>query len=1273
MQKQIAEPPWDGRKHRVTESRSSFRRSAWQYVVAGLFVAAALLIRLVLNPVLGVSIPYAIFFLAIILVSWFCTLGPSVMSVLASTLLATYYFIPPQGSIYIETTADWIGLVLFLGVSSVLIMLREANRRTEAIAESNRQMAIREREELRTTLMSLGDAVIVTDAAGLVTTLNPVAEKLTGWRLGDAIGTAIENVFQVRDETTGEPIANPATEVLRLGGGTNRTSERGDTGKTGQTSETGQPYAILLSKDGYSTPIDDNAAPIHDSKGMLTGAVLVFRDIAERRHAERSMIDSELRFRHMADSSPALIWMSGLDKLCHYFNKPWLDFTGRTFEQEWGNGWAEGIHPDDRKRCVATYEAAFDARQSFSMDYRLRRFDGEYRWLLDNGSPRYAADGSFLGYIGSCIDITERMELEQMIREQKEWLRVTLASIGDGVITTDIHGRVTFLNPVAESLTLWTLHQADGQPLETVFHIINESSREVVENPVHQALKENRAVELANHTLLIDRSGRERPIEDSAAPIRDSDGNMLGVVLIFRDGSKHRDIEQRRAARLAVTQTLAEVATIEEAALPVLKAICKNLHWDVGTLWLVDSRSEQLTTFDVYSEIPQALARFEKASRSLCCGMDRTLPGRVWQSREPHWIADIRCDRDFARAAVAAQVGIQGAFACPVYLGNRVLGVLEFFSREIRQPDEDLLELMTMLGGQLGQFIERVRAQQRTQEHLHRLTDAERRLRFVADASRSLAMLVDPVTTLQRMASLATPVFADWCAVHIPDEQTHLRQIALAHSDPEKLGLAEQLNRRYPPDPKATTGVSQVMRSGVSEWAADITHNMLEQVAKDDEHLRLLKTLDLKSYICVPIKIKERVLGVITFVRSETSSRYTIEDCEVAEDLAYRTAIAMENERLYEELRDEHRRKDEFLAMLAHELRNPLAPISAGLEVMALQGIEPQSVELMQEQVRHLVRLVDDLLDVSRIMRGHIQLRKEPVDVVKVTHHAVEIVRPFLDSRRQILEVTVPPEPMMMHADPVRLTQVVINLLNNAAKYTPPGGHVWLTIVKKDNELELMVRDDGTGIDASLLPRVFDLFTQADRSLERSQGGLGIGLTVVRNLIELHGGSVNAASQGIGKGSSFTVHLPLLPTVAPEQPKPTEGDSSMNQLKILVVDDHIAAAQMLALLLDKLGGHQVQIVHDGTAGLEAAQSAPPEIILLDIGLPHINGYEVAEQLRKNPKLNDTLIVALTGYGADEDRKRSQEAGFDMHLVKPPSLNDLRRVLSHPKLYQVVAK
>lgn len=1274
MQKPTAEPPPDGRKHRVTESRHCVRRTAWQYVIAVLFVAAALLIRLTLNPVLGTSIPFAIFFLAIILVSWFCHLGPSVMSVLASTLLATYYFVPPQGSIQVATTADWIGQILFLGVSGVLIVLRESNRRSETIAESNRQMAIREREELRTTLMSLGDAVIVTDAAGRVTTLNPVAERLTGWKLADAIGSKIEDVYKVRDETTGEPIENPATKVLSLGGDENKTGAQSDTSGQTQTLDTFQrSHAILQNKDGSNSPIDDNAAPICDSRGRLTGVVLVFRDIAEQRHAERLVIDSELRFRHMADSSPALIWMSGIDKQCNYFNKPWLDFTGRTFAQEWGNGWVDGVHPEDRERCIATYEIGFDARQPFSMDYRRRRFDGEYRWLLDNGSPRYAADGNFLGYIGSCIDITERMKLEQTIREQKEWLRVTLASIGDGVITTDIHGCVTFLNPVAESLTLWTLHQAEGKPLENVFHIINESSREIVENPVKQVLKTNKAVELANHTLLIDRSGRERPIADSAAPIRDRDGNMLGVVLIFRDGSRHRDIEQRRAARLAVTQTLAETLTIKEAALPVLQAICQNLHWDVGMLWLVDSENEELGTFEVYSEMPLTLAKFEKASRSLRCGMDRTLPGRVWQSREPHWVADIRGDDDFVRAAVAAQVGIQGTFACPVYLGNRVLGVLEFFSREIRQPDDDLLELMTMLGGQLGQFIERVRAQERTQEHLHRLTDAERRLRFVADASRSLAMLVDPTTTLQRMASLAVPVFADWCAVHIPGKQTPFLPIALAHSDPEKLGLAEELNRRYPPAPDALKGVPQVMRTGVSEWAADITPDLVKQVAQDDEHLRLLKSLDLKSYICVPIKTKERVLGVISFVRAETLSRYTIEDLGVAEDLAHRTAIAMENERLYEELRDEHRRKDEFLAMLAHELRNPLAPISAGLEVMAIHRIEPRSVELMQEQVRHLVRLVDDLLDVSRIMRGRIQLRKEPVDMARVIHHAVEIVRPFIDSRHQILEVSVPAGPMMMLADPVRLTQVIINLLNNAAKYTPPGGHVWLTIVKKDNELEMSVSDDGTGIDASLLPRVFDLFTQADRSLERSQGGLGIGLTVVRNLIELHGGSVIAASQGFGKGSVFTVRLPVLPIVAPEPAKLTEGDSSMNQRNILVVDDHVAAAQMLALLLDKLGGHQVQIVHDGTAALEAAQNSPPEIILLDIGLPHINGYEVAEQLRKNPKLNDTLIVALTGYGADEDRKRSQEAGFDMHLVKPPSLADLRRVLSHPKLYQTVAE
>ncbi len=380
-------------------------------------------------------------------------------------------------------------------------------------------------------------------------------------------------------------------------------------------------------------------------------------------------------------------------------------------------------------------------------------------------------------------------------------------------------------------------------------------------------------------------------------------------------------------------------------------------------------------------------------------------------------------------------------------------------------------------------------------------------------------------------------------------------------------------------------------------------------------------------------------------------------------------ATAAENARLYAEVREADRRKDEFLAMLAHELRNPLAPVRNALHIMKLAGIDEAAVkrarETAERQILHLTRLVDDLMDVSRITRGKIQLRKQPVELAAIMAGAVEAGRPLIESRRHELTVTFPPAAVRLDADPTRLTQVLANLLHNAAKYTDEGGHIWLAAERQGPEVVIRVRDNGVGIPAEMLPRIFDLFTQLGRSLDRSEGGLGIGLTLVRRLVEMHGGSVHASSLGLGRGSEFVIRLPALaeaPTPAP--PHPGGGSAAGAPRRILVVDDNADAAESLAMLL-RLKGHDVRTAHDGAAALDVARTFGPQVVLLDIGLPGMDGYEVARRLRREEGLKGVLLVALTGYGQEEDRRRSREAGFNRHLVKPVEPGALNEVLTLP--------
>lgn len=363
------------------------------------------------------------------------------------------------------------------------------------------------------------------------------------------------------------------------------------------------------------------------------------------------------------------------------------------------------------------------------------------------------------------------------------------------------------------------------------------------------------------------------------------------------------------------------------------------------------------------------------------------------------------------------------------------------------------------------------------------------------------------------------------------------------------------------------------------------------------------------------------------------------------------------------------RRKNEFLALLGHELRNPLASVRNALALLGPDDPDPETVrwarDLMGRQVRQMVRLVDDLLDLSRIMQGKLTLRRERVELAAVVADAVETARPAIDSRRHELTVSLPGEPVALDADPIRLAQALTNLLNNAAKYSEPGGRIALAARREGPDVVLGVRDSGLGIAPEMLPRIFDLFMQEGRSSEWSQGGLGVGLALVKRLVEMHGGIVEARSEGLGRGSEFVVRLPA--SAAGLELEPQSGGertgAAWPRRRILVVDDNVDAASALGRMLARLYGQEVQVAHDGPSALAAAQGYRPDVILLDIGLPGMDGYEVARRLRGRPEFGGTLIVALTGWGQESDRQRSKEAGFDRHLVKPVEPEDLQKLLA----------
>jgi signal transduction histidine kinase len=571
-------------------------------------------------------------------------------------------------------------------------------------------------------------------------------------------------------------------------------------------------------------------------------------------------------------------------------------------------------------------------------------------------------------------------------------------------------------------------------------------------------------------------------------PLRDDTGAVIGAVFSADGAGRTADTvpsavaERRRTARLAVTEVLAQSASLTEAAAPILRAIGTSLEWHAGALWGVDPAAQVLRCLEFWHRPSAPVARFEAESRQRHFERGIGLPGRVWAQGQAAWIPDLTRDGNFLRAAVADHEGLHGAVGFPIRVCDEVLGVVEFFSAEVREPDADLLEMMTTIGGQIGQFMERKRAE--------------------------------------------------------------------------------------------------------------------------------------------------------------------------------------------EAQRDSARLQDAFLAALAHELRNPLAPLRNAVQILRAAADSPGILEetrvMMERQIRHMVRLIDDLLEISRITRGTIDLHKERRSLYEIVAAALKISGPVVEASGNELTVTLTPVPLYLDADPARLAQALANLLDNAARFTERGGQIGLTVEREGETAVIRVRDTGIGIPPEMLRRIFDLFVQVRGDASHAPGGLGIGLTLVKNLVELHGGSVEAYSEGPGQGSVFTVRLPI-GARAPDGSAVAESlpglpAAAANALRILIVDDNVDAGQTLGTLL-RLMGHEVRVVHDGPAALREAASFQPDLAILDLGMPGMSGFELARQLRQRPQLQGMVLAALTGWSQEEDRRQSREAGFDHHLVKPLAPERLQELLA----------
>jgi signal transduction histidine kinase/DNA-binding response OmpR family regulator len=539
---------------------------------------------------------------------------------------------------------------------------------------------------------------------------------------------------------------------------------------------------------------------------------------------------------------------------------------------------------------------------------------------------------------------------------------------------------------------------------------------------------------------------------------------------------------------------------------------------------------------------------------------------------------------------------------------------------------------------------------------------ATRWLTFLAQASVALAASLDAAAIRREVVRLCIPTLADASVLTLVADQGEDAGAEVAWV-PEDSGRAPVVRKARKNDNRwLDAAVERVVKSGKLEVFGS-RPGMPPSNRLDESPLAGLIDAPFAHAIhclaLVPLLARGRALGVLTLALGMPEREFDTDMLAMATKLAGRAAIALDNALLYGKIQDEDRRKDEFLAMLAHELRNPLAPISNAVHVLQMADQTPTrvawAIDVIGRQLKQLVRLVDDLLDVSRITRGKIELRIETIDAAEVVVAAVETSRPFVDAQEHTFTVMLPPEQLLLRGDFARVAQVLANLINNAAKYTDRGGRISLSVARQGAEVVFRIRDTGMGIAKDHLTAIFEPFTQLDGTLDRSQGGLGIGLTLVRRLVEMQNGSVRAESEGLGHGSEFIVALPAASAARRTGTESREPERLAPMpaldLSVLVVDDNRDVAESTAVLL-RMAGCETHVVYDGDEALRAMARVRPDAVLLDIGLPRMNGYEVAERIRAEPDYRRTLIVAVSGYGQQEHRLQSQRSGFDYHIVKP---------------------
>ena len=1020
----------------------------------------------------------------------------------------------------------------------------------------------------------------------------------------------------------------------------------------------------------------------YDAAGEPTRMEGIALDITERKHAEEARHKSDRNYRALVTASSAVMYRMSADwsKLHQLDGQDFIVDTPAP-----SDNWVEEyLYPEDQAQILAVIREAIRTKSHFEMEHRIRRVDGSVGWIFSHAVPLLDAKGEIVEWLGAASDVTARKQAEQALADRSELLNGVMEGTTDVIFIKDLNGRILLANAAFAIAANSTPEQLVGKTDEDLFPpevaaAIRQHDKAVIAGGSPTQLEESIPV-----------AGEPRAFLTLKAPLRDGGGRVVGVLGISRDVTERKRAEEEQRLLASIVEYSSDFIGISDAegnplygnraamelvgvedleqvrrskivdyfvpeqrqfvAEVVLPAVIKDGRWcgQLSMRHFVTGATIPVLydLFRVDDPVTGRPVNFATITRDLTGQKTeedrlRRSEARLRRVFESNVVGMIRWDLDrslildanaefirmtgFTRDDVAAGRVNFRDLTPPEWASRNEQGIRDILADGHAAPYEK--EYFRKDGSRVPLIIAGTRFEDSPSEGMSFVIDISETKRAETDlrvSEERLRLIVDSATGFAIFTMNTGGIIDGWNA-----GATRL----FGYAEAEVVGRHDRI--LYTPEDAA----EKIPEREIEKAAAN------GQAVNERWHARKDGSRFWGSGLVQPLREGGRIVGFLKIMQDMTEARL-----------------------VKERLQEADRKKDEFLATLAHELRNPLAPLRNGLQIMKLAGANgavEQARAMMDRQLTQLVRLVDDLLDVSRISSGKLKLDKERVELRAVIDAAVETSRPAIEEARHELVVIVPNEPIYVVGDAIRLAQVVTNLLNNSAKYTLKGGHIMLTVGREDGMAVVSVEDDGIGIPPAMLGRVFEMFTQVDRTLEKTTGGLGIGLSLAKGLLVMHGGTIEAKSDGEDMGSKFVIRMPLAMDDVVELKCPDGHTSELAPSapwRILVVDDNADAAESLGQLLE-MSGHEVRTAENGEAGIDVAARFRPHIVLMDIGMPKLNGYEAARRMRQYSWSQNMVLVALTGWGQEDDRKKSAEAGFNYHLVKPVEMGALDDLLS----------